>query len=79
MSTRNKATITRFKRIYVTHYSDNGQTFARVEHDLGTTVGVLARRSYRKGAPATFTFGEHMHALFNAARRQGLKLEREHW
>lgn len=68
----------KFTRIYVRRYRDNGEVVAYAEHDQGRTEGAAhyegtRRRDY---LPA---FGQHMHALFAAARRQGLKLERETW
>ena len=68
----------KFKRIYVRRYSDNGQVTAYAEHDKGRTEGTAHSEGTRRRGylPA---FGEHMHALFAAANRQGLRLERETW
>ena len=68
----------KFKRIYVRRYRDNGQVFAYAEHNKGRTECVMRREGTRRRGylPA---FGEHMHQLFNAAKRQGLRLERETW
>jgi hypothetical protein len=66
----------KFKRIYVRRYRDSGQVFAYAEHDKGWTEG----RMRYEGTPQCGylpAFGLHMHALFAAAKRQGLKLERE--
>lgn len=68
------------KRAYVRRYSDNGQITAYVEWSNGArTEATLRRVEGRKGRPADFTFGEHMHALFGNAKRSGLKLQRENW
>ena len=68
----------KFKRIYVRRYRDNGQVVAYAEHDKGRTEGSACYEGTRRRGylPA---FGAHMHALFAAAKRQGLKLERETW
>ena len=68
----------KFKRIYVRRYSDNDSVVAYAEHDKGRTEGALGYEgTWRRGyLPA---FGAHMHALFAAAKRQGLMLERETW
>ena len=68
----------KFKRVYVRRYSDTGQVVAYAEHSKGRTeaamrFGGTRRRGY---LPA---FGDHMHQMFNAAKRQGLRLERETW
>lgn len=68
----------KFKRIYVRRYRDNGQVTAYVEHDKGRTQGGLHYSDHPR-APCTPSFGVHMHALFAAAHRQGLRLERETW
>ncbi len=66
-----------FKRIYVCRYMNNNSVVAYAEYRNGSrTEGHLhyegdRRRGYH---PA---FGAHMHALFAAAKRQGLRLERE--
>jgi hypothetical protein len=70
--------VLKFKRIYVRRYTDNGSVVAYAEHNKGRTERSCGyegtrRRGYR---PA---FGRHMHALFAAAKRQGLRLERETW
>lgn len=68
----------KFKRIYVRRYTDNGSVVAYAEHDKGRTEGALHYEGTRRRGylPA---FGPHMHALFEAAKRQGLRLERETW
>ena len=68
----------KFKRIYVRRYRDNGQVVAYAEHDKGRTEGGLSYSNHHR-APRTPSFGMHMHALFAAAKRQGLKIERETW
>ncbi len=67
-----------FKRIYVRRYRDNGDVVAYAEHNKGRTGGALHYEGTRRRGylPA---FGPHMHALFAAAKRQGLSLERETW
>lgn len=67
-----------FRRIWVRRYSDSGQVTAYAEHNKGRTEGTLQRSDHphRDLIP---TFGLHMHALFNAAKRQGLTLQRETW
>ena len=67
-----------FKRIYVRRYRDNDTIVAYAEHNRGRTEGVLGFEGSRRHGylPA---FGPHMHALFAAARSQGLHLERETW
>ena len=67
-----------FKRIYVRRYTDTGATVAYAEHDKGRTESRAIRTASRSRGyyPA---FGFHMHALFAAARGQGLRLERETW
>jgi hypothetical protein len=68
----------KFKRIYVRRYRDNGQVVAYCEHNKGRTESAMRYEGTRRRGflPA---FGEHMHALFAAAKRQGLRLERETW
>lgn len=70
------------KRIYIRRYRDNGQATAYVDWSDGSrTEGSLQRLYYRplgKGG-YTVTFGQHMHALFNRARREGLHLQLETW
>lgn len=68
----------KFKRIYVRRYRDNGQVFAYAEHSRGRTGGAANYGTHHRG-PSTPSFGRHMHALFAAAKRQGLRLERETW
>lgn len=70
------------KRIYVRRYRDNGQATAYVDWADGSrTESSLSRLYY---APLgrgeyTFTFGQHMHALFNRAKREGLHTQFETW
>lgn len=67
------------RRIYVRRYRDNGQTVAYVEWSDGSrTESTLATFCARRGRVFR-SFGEHMHALFAAAKRQGLSLQRETW
>ena len=68
----------KFKRIYVRRYRDNGQVVAYAEHHKGRTEGQVAYCPHPHGS-RTPSFGTHMHALFAAAKRQGLHLERETW
>lgn len=68
----------KFKRIYVRRYTDNGEVVAYAEHDKGRTEGVLHYEGTRRRGFLP-SFGPHMHALFAAAKRQGLCLERETW
>ena len=68
----------KFKRIYVRHYTDSGQVVAYAEHDKGRTEGACHYEGSRRRGYLP-SFGLHMHALFNAAKLQGLKLERETW
>lgn len=75
--------IKQFTRVYVRTYSDNGQVTAYVEWvdhagNKGRTEG-SALRSGNFRRPKTATFGEHMHALVRAAKRQGISLQRETW
>lgn len=67
-----------FTRIYVRRYKDNGTIIAYAEHNKGRTEGELHYEGSRRRGylPA---FGLHMHALFVAAKRQGLCLKRETW
>lgn len=67
-----------FKRIYVRRYRDNGEVVAYAEHNKGRTEGVLKIVDHPR-VSFTPTFGRHMHALFAAAKRQGLQIERETW
>lgn len=67
-----------FKRIYVRTYSDTGQVVAYAEHDKGRTEGACQYAGSRRRGYLP-SFGAHMHALFAAAKRQGLRLERETW
>ena len=67
-----------FKRIYVCRYRDSGQVVAYADHDKGRTEGSLSYEGTRRRGYLP-SFGPHMHALFSAARRQGLRLERETW
>lgn len=68
----------KFKRIYVRRYSDRGQVVAYAEHNKGRTeAGARYEGDRRRGYH--LAFGVHMHALFAAARRQGLHMERETW
>lgn len=53
-----------FKRIYVRRYSDSGQVVAYADDARKDRYPTKARVD---------------HALFSAARRQGLRLERETW
>lgn len=75
--------IAKFTRIYVRHYSDNGDTKAYAEWIDGRgTKGRTEGGATYHGRPhhiPTYSFGTHMHALFAAAKRQGLRLERETW
>ena len=68
----------KFKRVYVRRYSDTGQVTAYAEHNKGRTEGSLhyPDSPHRICVP---TFGTHMHALFAAAKRQGLRLEKDNW
>lgn len=68
----------KFKRIYVRRYRDNASVVAYAEHNKGCTESTARYEGTRRRGylPA---FGEHMHALFAAAKRQGLSLERETW
>lgn len=69
----------KISRVYVRHYSDNGQTMAYVDWADGSrTCGDLhyLDHPHRTLAP---TFGAHMHALFARAKREGLRLQRETW
>ena len=68
----------RFTRIYVRRYSDTGQVTAYAEHNKGRTEGQVQHHDHpnRDLIP---TFGQYMHALFRAAKQQGLRLERETW
>ena len=68
----------KFTRIYVRTYSDTGQVTAYAEHDKGRTEGGL-HRSDSVHRRSLATFGAHMHALFAAAKRQGLTLQKETW
>ena len=75
--------IAKFTRIYVRRYSDNGQTTAYAEWidnrgQRGRAEGnaEYARRTHYAATPA---FCGHMHSLFAAAKRQGLRLSRETW
>jgi hypothetical protein len=66
-------------RAYVRRYSDSGQITAYIEWSDGSrTEGNLHYHDHphRRLIP---TFGAHMHALFAAANRQGVRLEREVW
>lgn len=76
--------IARVTRMFIRRYSDNGQTVAYVEWldrrgKPGRTEGTPQRIPSRHGRPETWTFGEHMHALFGRGRREGLTLQRETW
>lgn len=66
-------------KAYVRHYRDNGQVTAYVEWaDGGRTEGATMRLDDpRRGV--RITFGTHMHALFAAAKRQGIQMHREVW
>lgn len=67
------------KRIYVRKYRDNGQVTAYVDWaDGARTEGSLAVCDLPRYRPM-FSFGRHMHALFQRAKRDGLRLERECW
>jgi hypothetical protein len=67
------------KRIYVRRYRDNDQTTAYVEWSDGSrTEGSLAYSNHHRG-PYTPSFGLHIHELFKAGKRLGLRLERETW
>lgn len=68
----------KFKRIYVRRYSDSGQITAYAEHNKGRTEGTVRLEGTRRTGYHR-AFGPHMHALFAAAKRQGLRLERETW
>ena len=68
----------KFKRIYVRRYTDTGQITAYADHDKGRTEATCRYEGTRRRGflPA---FGPPMHALFAAAKAQGLRLERETW
>lgn len=70
--------MTHITRIYVRRFSDTGQVRACAEWSDGSrTEGhITTHRIPRRPFPF-FTFGQHMHALFQRARREGLRLERE--
>jgi hypothetical protein len=68
----------KFKRVYVRRYSDTGQVVAYAEHNKGRTEA-SARYEGTRRRGYLLAFGAHMHALFAAAKRQGLRLERETW
>lgn len=59
-------------RIYIRHYSDNGQTMAYVEWSDGS-------RTEGHVKDATGALGIHMQALFDRGIREGLTIERETW
>lgn len=60
-------------RAYIRHYSDNGQTTAYVEwKGGGRTEGPIFKDNL-----LPWPQGTHMQALFAAAVRQGLTIERE--
>lgn len=69
------------KRIYVRRYRDNGQVTAYVDWSDGSRTENTADRfrQWRKPSYVAFDFGEHMHALFNRAKREGLHLQLETW
>lgn len=69
----------KIKRIYTRHYRDNGQLVAYVEWADGARTEGQADRSTNPRHPTTFSFGTHMHALFNRAKREGLTMQREVW
>ena len=60
-------------RVYTRHYSDNGQTKAYVEWSDGSRTEGDAR--YHNRVP----IGDHMYVLFERAKRDGVKIERETW
>ena len=68
----------KFTRIYVRRYRDNESVVAYAEYKGGRTESTLHYEGTRRRGflPA---FGPHMHALFAAAKRQGLTLQRETW
>lgn len=68
---RARPTIT---RAYVRRYRDNGDTVAYVEWTDGSRTEARLR-----WFGLTRRFGDHMHALFQRAKRDGLRLERETW
>ncbi len=69
------------KRVYVRRYRDNEQVTAYVDWADGSrTEGNIRKLHDWRGYRYTeFDFGEHMHALFNRARREGLHLQLETW
>ena len=75
--------IDKINRIYVRRYRDNGQITAYV--DWIDTAGRAGRTEANPAMFARsrrhwiFTFGTHMHALFERGRREGLRLQRETW
>lgn len=75
--------IAKITRAYVRYYRDNGQTTATVEwldhRDRWGRTESTARWQESSHRRPTVTFGQHMHALFARAKREGLKLERETW
>lgn len=67
------------KRIFVRRYRDNGDTVAYVEWANGSRTEGRPAMFSRRRQLYCFTFGTHMHALFERAKRDGLHLERETW
>lgn len=67
------------KRIYVRRYRDNGQVTAYAEWVDGSRTESTLGVRYAGMPSRTLTFGSHMHAIFNRAKREGLKIERETW
>lgn len=67
------------KRTYVRRYRDNGQIVAYVDWSDGSRTESTLRTFTARRSRVFRTFGEHMHALFNRARREGLTLQRETW
>lgn len=75
--------IARITHAYVRHYSDNGQTKAYVEWidnkgKTGRTEGEYGPCACC-GSPRVNNLGQHMNALFERAKREGVTIERETW
>lgn len=70
-------------RIYVRRYRDNGQVMAYCEWSDGSRTESTPHRCvlghHYRSVAIRYTFGEHMHVLFQAGKRNGLRLERETW
>jgi hypothetical protein len=70
-------TIAKITKAYIRHYSDNGQSTAYVE--WVDSRGKAGRTEATRGTFEFRPYGDHMDALLDRAKREGITVERETW